>query len=401
MPTFEYQAFDPAGAKQRGAIEAESERAARQQLRDQQLIPIEVKTAAQKNPSRKKNRSVPSKDIALFTQQFAALVQSNIPLEEALRVASEQTNNKNLKITLQQVRAKVLEGYSVAEAMRDHPKAFSPVFQALVQAGEHTGELSKVLLRLADYTQRSQVVRNTVVQATVYPIVLTVVALSVISLLMAYVVPKVVEQFADSGQQLPLLTRIMINCSHFIIDYGLILVLIVAVGAFIWSRLLKNERILLAVHRFCLRLPIFGFLIINLETTRLLGTLSIMLSGGSPLLEALMVTRHTLHNRAIRESIYEVSEKVKAGQLLSKMLGGVRFFPPISVYIIANGEHSGDLAQSLEQAALQQESELNNTVSIATKLIEPLLMVVFGMLVFSIVLAILLPILQMNNINQF
>ena len=400
MPFFEYQAFATNGRKKSGSIEADSERSARQLLRDQQLMPIQLNTEQQKSSSKKShNRRVPNKDIALFTQQFAALVQSNIPLEESLQVAASQTRNKNLQITLQQVRAKVLEGYSVADGMREHPKVFSPVFQALVQAGEHTGELSQVLLKLAAYTERSQKLRSTVVQATLYPMVLTVVAFSIISLLMAFVVPKVVEQFADSGQSLPLLTKIMISCSNFIVDYGLWLAIGIVVLAIVCHYLLKNEQILYKVHSFFLKLPVVGYLIINLETTRLLGTLSIMLNGGSALLEALVVSSNTLHNRRIRGLLIEITEQVKAGQLLSKMLSNAKIFPPISVYIVANGEHSGKLAKALEQSAQQQENELNNAIGISTKLIEPILMLVFGLLVFAIVLAILLPILQMNNIN--
>ncbi|EPJ55685.1 MAG: hypothetical protein OFPI_02950 [Osedax symbiont Rs2] len=400
MAFFEYQAFGANGRKKSGSIEAESERSARQLLRDQQLMPIELTAQQQKSSSTKShNRRGPSKDIALFTQQFAALVQSNIPLEESLQVAASQTRNKNLQITLQQVRAKVLEGYSVADGMREHPKVFSPVFQALVQAGEHTGELSQVLLKLAAYTERSQKLRSSVVQATVYPIVLTIVAFSIISLLMAFVVPKVVEQFADSGQTLPLLTKIMISCSNFILDYGLWLVIGTVVLGIACHYLLKNEQLLYKLHSFFLSLPVVGYLIINLETTRLLGTLSIMLNGGSALLEALVVSSNTLHNRRIRSLLMDITEQVKAGQLLSKMLANAKIFPPISVYIVANGEHSGKLANALEQAAQQQENELNNAIGITTKLIEPVLMLVFGLLVFAIVLAILLPILQMNNIN--
>ena len=400
MPFFEYSAFDTNGHKKNGQIEADSERSARQLLRDQSLMPSEIASVVPAANKQKHNRSVPSKDIALFTQQFAALVQSNIPLEEALNVAASQTRNKNLKITLQQIRTKVLGGHSIADGMREHPKVFSPIFRALVQAGEHTGELSKVLLKLADHTERSQKLRNTVVQATVYPIVLTIVAFSIISLLMAFVVPKVVSQFEGTGQELPILTKIMITCSNFIINYGLWLIGFLILFTFIWRHLLKNENFLLKVHRLMLRLPVAGYLIINLETTRLLGTLSIMLNGGSDLLDALNVSGHTLHNRSIRLTLQEVTEKVKAGQLLSKMLSAAKIFPPISLYIVANGEHSGKLGQALEQAAFQQENELNNSIGIATKLIEPILMLVFGVLVFAIVLAILLPILQMNNLSN-
>ena len=258
-----------------------------------------------------------------------------------------------------------------------------------------------MLLKLADYTQRSQALRNTVVQATVYPLVLTVVAISIITLLMAFVVPKMVQQFEGTGQDLPTLTKLMISCSNFVINYGLWLAGFGIIAAMIWRYLLRNESLLIKFHHFVIRFPIIGFLIINLETTRLLGTLSIMLNGGADLLDALKVSAHTLHNRSIRLTLHDITEKVKAGQLLSKKLSDAKIFPPISVYIVANGEHSGQLAQALEQAAIQQENELNNTIGIATKLIEPILMLIFGVLVFIIMLAILLPILQMNTLSNF
>jgi general secretion pathway protein F len=400
MPIYDYSAFDAKNNQQTGQVEAESERAARQKLRDNKLLPIALSAAAKKATHKKSNRSVPHKDIALFTQQFAALIQSNIPLEEALRVAASQTRNKNLKGTLQEMREKVLAGHSIADSMKEHPKVFSPIFHALVQAGEHTGELSKVLLKLAAYTERSQKLRSTVIQAVVYPIVLSIVAVSIITLLMILVIPKVVSQIEGSGQTLPTITKIMINTSNFMIDYGAWLLGGMVILSIVVHMLLKKEAILLKVHRFFLKLPVAGFLIVNLETTRLLGTLSIMLNGGSALLDALVVTNNTIHNLSIREALLHVAEKVKAGQRLSYMLEKADVFPPISIYIVANGEYSGKLAQALEQAAEQQENELNNSSGIATKLIEPALMLVFGALVFAIVLAILLPILQMNNFNN-
>ena len=255
MPFFDYTAFDTAHKQQKGQIEAESERSARALLREKKLLLISLNAAAVKNTQRRVKRRVPSKDIALFTQQFAALVQSNIPLEESLRVVAEQTRNKNLKLTLQEIRAKVLEGYSVGESMREHATVFSPIFQALVKAGEQTGELSQVLLKLAEHTARSQKLRNTVVQATVYPLVLTIVAFSIISLLMAFVIPKVVAQFEGTGQDLPLITKIMISCSDFILDYGLWIACFAVVLTIIWRVMLKNENFLLKVHRFLFKTP--------------------------------------------------------------------------------------------------------------------------------------------------
>lgn len=401
MPSFEYQAVDLQGKKQRGFLDADSERLARQALREKKLLPVSLTPAEAKHRSQQRGGRVSSRDLTLFTQQFAALVQSAIPLEEALQVASEQTRSKGLRRTLKAVRSKILEGHTLADGLKEHPRVFSPVYCALVSAGEHSGDLGKVLMRLADYTNRTQQLKNTVLQAAIYPIVLTLVSIAVITLLMAYVVPKVVEQFDDVGQQLPLLTRIMISISDFIVNYGFILLGVLAALMFIWRQLLKRPTFRQGLHRFLLKVPAIGALITNLETARLLNTLSIMINSGSPLLDALRISRDTLNNLLIRQSVEEATDKVREGQLLSKTLSDSGRFPPIAVYMIANGEHSGELANSLQQAASQQENLLSGVIGMATRLIEPLLIIVFGALVLTIVLAILLPILQLNNLTQF
>lgn len=402
MPSFEYQAVDPHGKKTRGYIDADSERQARQNLREKSLIPVSLSATAQKSASgATRSGRVATRDIALFTQQFAALVQSAIPLEEALQVAADQTRNKVLRRVLKSVRSRILEGHTLAEGMKDHPKVFPPIYCALVSAGEHSGDLGKVLMRLADYTERTQQLRSTVMQAAIYPAVLTLVSIGVITLLMAYVVPKVVEQFDGVGQQLPLLTRIMISISDFIVNSGWLVLAVLIAAGFIWKQLLKNEAFLTRIHRLMLRIPGLGSLITQLETARLLNTLSIMVNSGSPLLESLKISRETLHNRVIRQAVADATERVREGQLLSKTLADSKVFPPISVYMIANGEHSGELGQSLDHAARQQENLLTSVISVATRLIEPLLIIIFGALVLAIVLAILLPILQLNNLTQF
>ena len=402
MPSFEYQAVTPQGKKRKGFVDADSERHARQLLRDQSLAPIAVQqTSARHSHTKRTGGRVSTRDLSLFTQQFAALIQAGTPLEEAIQVCVQQTNNRTLKRTLQAVRSKILEGHSLADSLKEHPKVFPPVYSALVSAGEHSGDLGKVLMRLADYTERNQQLKNTVSQAAIYPIVLTVVAISVITLLMAYVVPKVVEQFDGRGQTLPLLTRIMISISDFIVHQGWMVVVGSIVAALIWKQLIKRPAFRTQFHAFLLRLPALGKLITQLETARLLNTLSIMINSGSPLMDALSISQDTLNNRVIRQAVSESTDKVREGQLLSKTLHDSGVFPPISVYMIANGEHSGELGHALDHAAKQQENLLTGMIGIATKLLEPLLIIVFGVLVLGIVLAILLPILQLNNLTAY
>lgn len=402
MPSYEYQALDQRGHKQHGYLDADSARQARQVLRDRQLIPVNVQASNKSTrPSLRARQRISAAEIALFTQQFAALIQAAVPLEEALQVAADQTRLRPLKRVLEAVRSRILEGHSLAHSLQFHPGAFNPVYRALVAAGEHSGDLAQVLMRLADYTQRRQQLRNTLLQAAIYPVVLTLVALAVITLLMVYVIPKVVEQFNDVGQQLPLLTRIMINLSDFVIQRGW-LVALVGIGLALLARqLLKHPPRRYRLHQFLLRLPGVGDLIIQLESARLLNTLSIMLNSGTPLLEALQISRDTLHNRVTRAALSDVAERVRAGQLLSRALAEQKLFPPLAVYMIANGEHSSELGNALQHAASQQETLLNSRLGLFTRLIEPLLILVFGAIVLAIVLAILLPILQLNHLTQF
>ncbi|WP_415897787.1 type II secretion system inner membrane protein GspF [Neptuniibacter sp. QD57_21] len=403
MPSYEYHALDKSGKKQRGFIDADSERQARQNLRDQQLLPnrlVEVKETNSKKRTLFAGK-VSIQHLSLFTQQLAALVQSGVAIEDALQATSEQSTHKHLKAALQGVKSKVREGHTIAEGMADYQNIFPPIYRELIRAGEKSGELTQVLLQLADYTERNQRLRNNVMQASIYPIVLTSVAITIISLLMAYVVPKVVEQFDHVGQQLPLLTRVMISVSDFVVNHGASLIAGLIGTIVVCSYFYNKQHIKLRVHKVFLKTPFIKKVVINLETARLLNTLNIMLHSGVPLLDALYTSQQTSGNLHFKSKLQTIAEKVREGGSLNKAMSTADLFPPISIFMVANGELSGELATALKKSAEQQEHQLNSIISIVTKLIEPVLIIVFGLIVLAIVLAILLPIMQLNDLTQF
>lgn len=402
MPSFEYVALDHHGKTQHGFLDADSLRQARQVLRDKNLLPSKVSAIKGKTDKHFSWRttSVSATELSLFTQQFAVLIQSGLAIEDAFQATSEQCDNKQLKSALQGVKGKVREGQTIAESMADYERVFPAVYRELIGAGEKSGELTQVLLQLADYTERAQRLRSNVLQAALYPITLTVVAFVIITVLMTYVVPKVIEQFQHVGQELPLVTQIMIMISDYVVEKGVITA-IALIGFIACFRLLyrKNE-VKLWLHEKFLRLPMLGKLIINIESARLLNTLSIMLNSGVPLLDALTTGQQTTGNLHFRNQLKIISEKVREGGSLNQAMTKAGLFPPITLFMITNGEMSGELSFTLNKAAEQQESQLNRVIMITTRLMEPLLIIVFGLIVLAIVLAILLPIMQLNDFTQ-
>lgn len=405
MPAFEYVALDAAGKRQRGILEADSDRLARQQLRERQLIPVEV------SPSRRQQggerggfmlaQRISISDLSLFTRHLATLVQSGIPLEEALHATARQTRHRRLQSVIMSLRSRVLEGHSLADGLGDFPRVFTPVYRALIASGEQSGDLGQVLNQLADYTEDSQKLRATLLQALVYPLALTVVAIGVIAVLMVYVVPKVVAQFDHYGQTLPLLTRVLIVVSDAMASYWLAALIVLAgmiVAARWWMRDTTRRR---AVHRRLLRLPVVGDVLRTVDSARLLHTLAILLASGVSLIEAIKVGLGTLNNLYLQQGMTEVANDVREGKSFSFSLQQMGELPPMAVYMIASGEQSGELDAMVKRSADNLARELEARVAIMTSLFEPILIVTMGVVVLAIVLAILLPILQLNNLSGF
>lgn len=402
MPAFEYVAVDEDGKRQKGVLEADSARQVRQQLREKGYLPVSIEQAAaqhRKSSTGLFTRSgMTAYELALITRQLATLIQAGIPVEECLRAVSKQTGKPALQSLLAAVRARVSEGYTLAQAMSEFPHAFPDLYRATVAAGEKSGHLDLVLNQLADYTEARYDTQKKIQSAMIYPIILTLLATLIVVGLLVYVVPDIVRVFESSRQQLPLLTRALIAVSGFVKTIGPWLLLLGIAAGFLVRPLLKKEATRYRLHRFQLRLPLFGSLVKGANAARFASTLSILARSGVPLVEALKIAAEVSSNWLVRDAIRTAAVKVTEGGSLNKSLEESGYFPPMMMQMIASGERSGELDEMLARAAVMQEKELNNLVSTLVGLFEPLMLLMMAFVVLLIVLAIMLPILSMNNL---
>ena len=403
MGAYKYKALNAEGKLVKGVQEADSERQLRVQLRAQQLRPVEVSAAG----TRAANEAAPrlqlfrpamsAGELALVTRQLATLVASALPLDECLQAAAEQTRKAKVKTILLQVRSKVAEGYTLANGMSQFPQAFGDMYRAMVHAGEQAGQLAPVLEQLADYTENRQHTAQKLQMALIYPFVLMAVAVAVVTALMVFVVPELVGIFAHTKKALPPLTVALIATSDFLRAWGAVL-LVAMVAVFFGARyLLRNPGRQLFWHRFLLRIPGVGGVLIGMDTARFSSTLSILMASGVPLLDALRIAESVMGNRELRASATTVALRVQEGSSLNKALSQEPVFPPMMVHMVASGETSGELEVMLSRSAANQERELEMQLGTVMGLFEPLMVVVMGGLVLLIVLAILLPIFDLNT----
>ncbi len=403
MTAYRYQALNPQGKLVRGVLEGDSERQVRTQLRGQSLQPVEVGVANKQASGKSSWRPsvlqarVSAGDLALLTRQLATLVESNLPLDEALQAAAEQSRSGRIKGMLLQVRSRVAEGHTLAYAMGEFPLVFNEMYRAMVNAGEHAGYLGPVLQQLADYTEQRQYTGQKLKMAMIYPFILVGVAIAVVLLLMIFVVPELVGIFAHSRRELPLLTRGLIASSDFFQVYGLWLVLAVVAAVWGFRRLLRNPGRKKRWHRLLLRLPGLSRVLIALDTARFASTLSILMASGVPLLDSLRIAGQVLTNLVLRDDSVAVAASVQEGSSLHRALQRSGRFPPMMVHMVASGEASGELETMLERSATNQERELEMTLGTMMSLFEPLMVVFMGGMVLTIVLAILLPIFDLNT----
>jgi general secretion pathway protein F len=402
MPDFAYVGVDPGGREKRGQVRADTAELARAQLTARRLyvVKVEPATASDAAPpllsqSLIRRRRLSAKQLTLFTRQLATLVTVS-PLEEALRTVARQSERAEVQAILGNVHRSVLEGRRLSEAMALEPKSFPPLYRAMVSAGEGSGTLAGILERLANLLERQAQVRGKVLSALAYPMVLSLVAALVVFALMIYVVPQVVAQFQDVGQELPWLTRAVIAVSNFLASYWWALLIGIGLFIFLSGRALRQENARLTFDRFLLRLPLLGRLIRDLHAARLARTLSTMVASRLPLLEGLRLTTQTVHNRVLRQASADIAESVRTGGSLSGALKRAGVFPPLLVYLAASGEASGRLEVMLERAADYLEREFDSFTATALALLEPAIIVVMGAVVAVIVLSILLPILQLD-----
>lgn len=406
MSAFEYRALDARGRERRGVLEGDSARQVRQALREQSLTPLSVEPVAgapaagdeQKGGRPRQRFRASAGDLALLTRQLATLVRAGLPLEEALRTVARQTEKPALSSMLLGVRARVLEGHSLARGLADFPGVFPELYRATVAAGEQSGHLDLVLERLADYTESRQVLRQKIQLALFYPVLLTVMALAVAVLLLTYVVPQVVQVFDNIGQELPWLTRALIAVSEFLQHQGIWLLLVLVAAGIALVLLLRRQRPRRAFHALLLRLPLIGRLVRGVNAARFARTFSILTASSVPVLEGLRIAAQVMGNLPMREAVEAGARRVREGASLQSALETGGYFPPLTLHLIASGEASGNLEEMLERAAVAQEREIESLIATLMGLLEPLLIVAMGLMVLVIVLAILLPIFELNQL---
>jgi general secretion pathway protein F len=405
MGAFEYVAVDAAGRDRKGVIEGDTARHVRQLLREQALLPVEVREVVEQDDRTARRsfkfrfqRGLSAADLALVTRQLATLVKSGLPLEEALLAVSQQTDKPRVHSIILGVRSKVMEGHTLADGLADFPGSFPEIYRATVAASEQSGHLDAVLERLADYTDNRQQMRSRTLTAMLYPVMLFVVCVAIVFFLLVSVVPKVVDVFRTSDAQLPLLTQLLITGSDFMREYGVWLVIGIAAAGYLFSRWLRVEANLRRWHSFLLRLPLIGKIVRGSNTARFARTLSTLTSSTVPVLEALRISSEVVTNLPMRAAVADAAVRVREGAPIGRSLGVSKLFPPMMIHLISSGESSGELDTMLERSAVHQERELDSILQALVSLLGPLMILVMGGLVLLIVLAMLLPIFELNQL---
>jgi general secretion pathway protein F len=402
MGAFEYTALDAGGRERKGLIEGDTPRHVRALLRERDLLPVSIGEVAQKESRRQLRfslvRGVSPGDLALLTRQLATLVRAGLPLEEALLATSQQSEKPRIQSILLGVRSKVMEGHTLASGLADFPRIFPEIYRATISAGEQSGHLDRILERLADYTESRDVLRQKIIGALLYPIVLSVMCFTIVSILLVYVVPKVVEVFDTNSAKLPLATRLLVAVSDFLRHNGLWLLLGIGLLVFLGWRALRKPEMRRRFHLLVLRLPVVGRLARGFNTARFTRTLSILTGSAVPVLDALRISSEVITNVPMREAVTVAAQRVREGGAIGRSLASSKLFPPMTVHLISSGESSGELEDMLERAAQSQERELDGLLAALVGLLGPLMIVTMGLFVMGIVFAMLLPIFEMNSL---
>ncbi|WP_317932524.1 type II secretion system inner membrane protein GspF [Halioxenophilus sp. WMMB6] len=412
MAAFSYTAINNAGKTVKGVIEGDSERQVRAHLRGQQLKPLTVATTREKSAKGGGRKgaeasgfslaklfpaSLNIKERALVTRQLASLLQSGLPLDESLNTAAKQAGRPAVQSILFSIRSRVLEGHSLAQAFSEHPKSFDSMYRSMVRAGESSGYLGQVMEQLAEYIERNQHTANKLKMAMIYPVVLLTVSVSVVTILMVFVVPDLVQMFEQNERTLPLITRILIGFSDLLRNFGWLILLLLIGGVVGFQYLIKNAERRRTWHRFLLRVPLVKSVILLADSSRFAGTLSLLVESGVPLLQALRIATQVLGNTELQHACSDVSRTVQEGGSLNKALKQAGWFPPLLVQMTASGEANGTLDKQLKHCATNQERELEMKLTTTLGIFEPAIVVIMGGAIAFIMMAILLPIFDLNQ----
>ena len=404
MPAFRYEAVDDSGATHTGVVNADSAKSARADLRVQGFTPLNVEAiAAQVDAAGVATRRgfgerLSQNELALFTRQLASLLEAGLPLEQAFTALLEQAERPYVRDLIASIRSEVIGGASFSDALSRYPRDFAEIFRALVASGEQIGHLARVLTRLADYIERRNALVQKVKLAFTYPAIVTVVAFAIVIFLLTYVVPQIVSVFTNTKQKLPLLTMMMLAVSNFVRAYGLIMLVALIGAGFAWRNALKNPALKRRFHAWLLTAPIYGKFERSLNTARFASTLAITTGSGVPILRALDTSRDTLSNVAMKELVEQASASVREGVSLARALSAQKHFPPMLIHMIRAGEITGELPAMLERAANSQQADLERRTLTIAGLLEPVLILAMGVVVLLIVLAVLMPIIEINQL---
>ncbi len=398
MPAFAYQALDADGRTCRGVLQGDTARAVRGSLRERGLSPLDVQeVAGDGRGGLFTSRGLSGHQVALLTRQLATLIGAGLPIDEALAALSEQSDSERQRALTVALRARVMEGAALAQAMGQFPETFPDVFRASVAAGEQSGQLDEVLEKLADHAEARDALAQKLLGALAYPLLLTLVATAVVTGLLTFVVPQIVGVFQGTGQALPLATRVLLAVSDFLRAWAWLLIALIVIAVVAATLALRREAIRRRWHATLLRLPLLGRLIRAANTARAARTLALLSASAVPLLEALSITAQVVPNLPMREALRRAALRVREGVPFARALGDTGHFPPVALRLIASGERSGQLPRMLDQAARQQQRDLDRWLTALSTILGPLVILIVGALVLFIVLAILLPIFEMNR----
>ena len=399
MPTYQYEAADAAGQTEKGRLHAESERHARQSLRSRGLLAISVREAGiQRGAALRFGPRLSDAELGWLTRQIASLLIAHLSLEAALTATLDQAENRHTQQLLASVLADVRAGHRLGQALAAHPRDFPEVYRALVDAGEEAGDIALVMSRLAGYIESRGALRNKVLNAFIYPVIVSIVSIGIVIFMLSYVVPQVVGAFSRTAQELPFLTRAMLAGSDFVRDWGLPVGLGLALLFILWRWRLRAPAARLAWHARKLRLPLFGRYVLGVDVARFAATLAILSDSGVPLLKALEASERTLNNDKLRAAVHDATVRVREGGQLAQALQTQKIFPSLLIHMVASGESAGELPAMLQHASETLSADLERRAMTLTALLEPVMVLVMGGIVLLIVLSIMLPIIEINQL---